>query len=50
MERATEPGMGGVKAGMCDTCGKDIAPERVQALAQAALCINCKGRQETQRR
>src|SRR2546423_4280996 len=36
--------------GICDNCGKDIAPERLQALPQAALCINCKGRQETQRR
>jgi DnaK suppressor protein len=36
--------------GICDTCGKDIPPERLQALPQAALCINCKGRQETQRR
>jgi RNA polymerase-binding transcription factor DksA len=40
----------GVTAGICDNCGKDIAPERVQALPQAALCIHCKGRQETQRR
>jgi DnaK suppressor protein len=36
--------------GICDTCRKDIALERLQALPQAALCINCKGRQETQRR
>jgi RNA polymerase-binding transcription factor DksA len=49
MERATEPAMG-VMAGMSDNCGKDIAPERWQARPQAALCINCKGRQETQRR
>ena len=42
--------MGGVMAEMCDTCGKDIAPERLQALPQAALGIKCKGRQETQRR
>ena len=47
MERATEPSMG-VLAGMCDTCGKAISPERVQALSQAALCLKCKGRQETQ--
>src|SRR5919204_5537955 len=36
--------------GICDNCGKEIAPERLQALPQAALCINCKGRQESQRR
>lgn len=36
--------------GICDNCGRPIAPERLQALPQAALCIDCKGRQETQRR
>jgi RNA polymerase-binding transcription factor DksA len=33
---------------MCDNCGKDIAAERLQALPRAALCIKCKGQQETQ--
>ena len=36
--------------GICDDCGKDIAAARLQALPQAALCINCKERLETQRR
>lgn len=32
--------------GICDNCGKEIMPERLEALPQAALCINCKSRQE----
>lgn len=28
--------------GLCDNCGKPIAPERLEALPQASLCINCK--------
>jgi len=28
--------------GMCDNCGKPIAPERLEALPQASLCMNCK--------
>ena len=28
--------------GLCDNCGKPIAPERLEALPQATLCINCK--------
>ena len=36
--------------GICDRCGKEIVSERLQVLPQAALCINCKERQETQRR
>ena len=34
--------------GICDNCGKEIALERLQALPQATLCINCKGRMEGQ--
>ncbi len=26
--------------GICDVCGKDINPERLQAMPQAALCID----------
>ena len=29
--------------GICDNCGQPIAPERLEALPQANLCINCKG-------
>lgn len=28
--------------GTCDNCGKPIAPERLEALPQASLCMNCK--------
>jgi len=28
--------------GMCDNCGKPIATERLEALPQASLCMNCK--------
>lgn len=28
--------------GLCDNCRKPIAPERLEALPQASLCVNCK--------
>ena len=28
--------------GICDNCGKPIAEERLEALPQASLCIECK--------
>jgi DnaK suppressor protein len=31
--------------GLCDNCGKPIAPERLEALPQATLCLDCKARQ-----
>ena len=31
--------------GLCDSCGKPIAPERLEALPQASLCLNCKAQQ-----
>ncbi len=31
--------------GLCDNCGQPIDPERLEALPQASLCINCKGQQ-----
>jgi len=31
--------------GLCDSCGKPIAPERLEALPQASLCVNCKAQQ-----
>ena len=31
--------------GLCDSCGKPIAPERLEALPQAARCVNCKALQ-----
>jgi DnaK suppressor protein len=27
---------------LCDNCGKPIPPERLEALPQANLCMNCK--------
>ncbi len=31
--------------GLCDSCGEPIAPERLEALPQATLCLDCKARQ-----
>ncbi len=31
--------------GLCDNCGKPIDPERLEALPQASLCVNCKAQQ-----
>jgi DnaK suppressor protein len=28
--------------GLCDNCGKPIDPQRLEALPQASLCMNCK--------
>jgi DnaK suppressor protein len=28
--------------GICDNCGKPINPERLEALPQASICMNCK--------
>jgi DnaK suppressor protein len=28
--------------GICESCGKPIAPERLEALPSAALCIDCQ--------
>ena len=32
--------------GICDNCGKEISLERLQAIPQAALCIDCKSPQD----
>ena len=32
--------------GLCDSCGKPISPDRLEALPQASLCIDCKARGE----
>ncbi len=34
--------------GICSNCGKPIPLERLEALPEATLCIDCKRRQETQ--
>jgi len=31
--------------GLCDSCGKQIDPARLEALPQAALCMSCKAQQ-----
>jgi len=28
--------------GLCDSCGQPIDPDRLEALPQASLCVNCK--------
>jgi DnaK suppressor protein len=30
--------------GLCDNCGQLINPERLEALPQASLCLDCKAR------
>ncbi len=30
--------------GLCDGCGQPIARERLEALPQASLCVNCKAK------
>lgn len=30
--------------GVCEQCGKDIAPARLEAMPTASLCINCASR------
>lgn len=35
--------------GVCSNCGRQIDPERLEALPHATLCINCKRLQEAQR-
>lgn len=41
IERALEKIENGTY-GLCDNCGKAIPPERLEALPQAILCMNCK--------
>ena len=30
--------------GLCDSCGEPIAANRLEALPQASLCVNCKAK------
>ncbi len=30
--------------GSCDSCGQPIAPDRLEALPQASLCMDCKAK------
>ena len=34
--------------GTCESCGKPIAPERLEAIPAARLCISCKQKQQHQ--
>lgn len=35
--------------GICDVCGREIAPERLRVMPQAALCIDDAAKQQAQR-
>ncbi|MGH9037439.1 MAG: TraR/DksA family transcriptional regulator [Acidimicrobiia bacterium] len=35
--------------GICERCGKRISVARLEALPYAALCIDCKSREERRR-
>ena len=55
MERRIKEQMAGVEHalskfenntyGFCDVCGQAIDPDRLEALPQASLCLNCKTQQ-----
>ena len=36
--------------GLCDECGQSISRERLEALPQASLCLNCKARQAKEKK
>ena len=38
------------KFGICVSCGKKIAEERINALPYAVMCINCQSRSEKRKR
>ncbi len=35
--------------GECASCGEEIAPARLEASPEAALCVECQGRRESRR-
>lgn len=35
--------------GICEDCGHDIPPRRLQVIPSATLCVTCQGRHETSR-
>ncbi len=35
--------------GDCASCGEEIAPARLEASPEAALCVECQGRRESRR-
>ncbi len=38
------------KYGICDNCGQSIAPERMEAIPDAMLCIACQAKLEKKRK
>ena len=44
VERALQKVEAGAAYGVCERCGRPIAPERLEALPWARLCIECKQR------
>jgi RNA polymerase-binding protein DksA len=38
------------KYGICDVCGKPIAPERMDAMPTATMCIGCQSKSEKKRK
>lgn len=38
------------KYGVCEVCGKPIAPERLEAMPQATMCIGCQSKSEKKRK
>jgi DnaK suppressor protein len=32
--------------GVCESCGKEIGKQRLDAMPQANLCVNCQEKQE----
>ena len=36
--------------GVCESCGKQIEPERLEIFPETTLCIDCKRKSEKQRR
>ncbi|MDD4987022.1 MAG: TraR/DksA C4-type zinc finger protein [Dehalococcoidales bacterium] len=44
VERALQK-LGDGTYGLCDSCGKKIPPERLNAMPQTTMCVECKSRQ-----
>ncbi|MBI5300825.1 MAG: TraR/DksA family transcriptional regulator [Chloroflexi bacterium] len=38
------------KYGVCDSCGNPIAPERLEAMPHATLCVLCQAKSEKKRK
>jgi RNA polymerase-binding protein DksA len=38
------------KYGICDTCGNPIAPERLEAMPHATMCVQCQSKSEKKRK